>query len=118
MFEQLTDPSRFMIIGVFPKFARKDDIIIDLEETASLVNTYGGQVFSVEVQRSESSDRTSFVGKGKVEEVIATVVKENIQVVVLHNTVKTRQIYALKKQSVDKLPCFLYELPCFLCNEG
>ncbi len=107
MFEQVADPTRFMIIGVFPKPARKEDIIIDLEETVSLVRTYGGQVFAVEVQRSESPDRTSFVGKGKVEEVIATVVKENIQVVVLHNTVKTRQIHALKKQIAKEKPDIL-----------
>lgn len=100
MFERPVDPTRFMLIGVFPKFARKEDIIVNLEETSSLVNTYGGDVYAVSVQRSESPDRTLFVGKGKVEEVLETVVKEDIQVVVLHNTVKARQIHALKKQLV------------------
>jgi GTP-binding protein HflX len=78
--------------------ARKEDIIITLEETSSLIKTYGGDVFAVSVQRSDSPDRTMFFGKGKVEELCETVVKENIQVVVLHNAVKARQIFALQKQ--------------------
>jgi GTP-binding protein HflX len=98
MFERPIDPTRFMIIGVFPKMARKEDIIITLEETSSLIKTYGGDVFAVSVQRSDSPDRTMFFGKGKVEELCETVVKENIQVVVLHNAVKARQIFALQKQ--------------------
>jgi len=98
MFERPVDPTRFMLIGVFPKMARKEYIITDLEETSSLVNTYGGDVYAVSVQRSESPDRTMFVGKGKVEEVAEMIVKDDIQVVVLHNTVKARQIHALKKQ--------------------
>jgi GTP-binding protein HflX len=98
MFERPINPTRFMIIGVFPKMARKEEIILDLEETSSLVKTYGGDVFAVSVQRSDSPDRNMFVGKGKVEEVCETVVKENIQVVVLHNAVKARQIFALQKQ--------------------
>lgn len=98
MLQELTDPTRFMLIGVFPKFARKEDIIIDLEETTSLVKTYGGDIYAVSVQRSESPDRNMFVGKGKAEEVLETVVKDDIQVVVLHNTVKARQIFSLKKQ--------------------
>ncbi len=104
MLQQLTDPNRFMLIGVFPKFARKEDIIIDLEETSSLVHTYGGEVFAVSVQRSESPDRNMFVGKGKVEEVMETIVKDDIQVVVLHNNVKARQIHSLKKQLIKVKP--------------
>jgi GTP-binding protein HflX len=98
MFTELSDPKRFMLIGVFPKPARKEDILKDLEETSSLVKTYGGDVYAVSVQRSESPDRAMFVGKGKVEEVLETIVKEDIQVVVLHNSVKARQIHTLKKQ--------------------
>jgi len=104
MFERTIDPTRFMLIGVFPKFARKEDIIINLEETTSLVKTYGGDVYAVSVQRSESPDRGMFVGKGKVEEVAETIVTDDIQVVVLHNNVKTRQIHALKKRLVKVKP--------------
>lgn len=104
MFQQLADPNRFMLIGVFPKMARKEDIIVNLEETSSLVKTYGGEVFAVSVQRSESPDRGMFVGKGKVEEVLETIVKDDIQVVVLHNSVKARQIHSLKKQLVKVKP--------------
>lgn len=107
MFEMPLDPTRFMLIGVFPKQARKEDIITNLEETSALIKTYGGEVYGVSVQRSESPDRKMFVGKGKVEEVSDIIVKENIQVVVLHNTVKARQIHELQKYLLKQKPDIL-----------
>lgn len=104
MLQQLADPKRFMLIGVFPKQARKENILTDLEETSSLVKTYGGDVYAVSVQRSESPDRAMFVGKGKIEEVETLIVKDDIAVVVLHNSVKSRQIHAIKKQLVKVKP--------------
>lgn len=107
MFERPIDPTRFMLIGVFPKPARKEEMIIALEETASLVKTYGGEVFAVSVQRSDSPDRALFVGKGKADEILDAIVKDEIEVVVLHNTVKARQIHALKKQLLKVKPDIL-----------
>ncbi len=85
-----------MLIGLSYPGEDNEDIVSEFEEVESLVNTYGGKVFSAVVQNSTRGDRRTFIGHGKVEEVIDLIEKERIDIVVINISIKPGQVHELK----------------------
>jgi len=86
-----------MLIGLVPKGANEEAILLDLEEVESLVKTFGEEIFAVTVQKSDYPDRSTFIGSGKAQEIADTIAKEKIDIVVINNLVKPGQLYTLEK---------------------
>ncbi len=67
------------------------------EELESLIATFGGKIVDRVIQKLDNPNNTTFIGKGKVEEVVKILTKKHIDVVVLNSIAKPRQIHALKE---------------------
>lgn len=89
---------RFIVIDVVPPHTHIDESQKRLEETIRLIHTLtGGKgVISHIVQQRIHPDQTTYVGKGKVEELFELVKRESIDTLVLNDIVSSNQVYNLK----------------------
>lgn len=87
---------RFLPIHVINPRSNKERSIDVGEELESLINTLGGEIVARLVQRLNNPDGNTFVGKGKVQEVLEIVREKNVDVVVLNNSAKPKQVFNLK----------------------
>lgn len=87
---------RVLPIHVINPRADKEKSVRVGEELESLIATLGGVVVDRIIQKLDNPDNSTFIGRGKVEEVLKKITEEKIDVVVLNTTAKPRQIHALK----------------------
>ncbi len=66
---------RFLPIHVINPRANKEKSVDVGEELESLINTLGGNIVDRVVQRLDNPDKATYIGKGKVSEVIE-IIKE------------------------------------------
>jgi GTP-binding protein HflX len=95
MYTPVTIP-RFMLIGLSYPHESSDDMLSNFEEVEELVKTYGGVVYAAVAQNSTRGDQDTFIGHGKVEEVIEVIKNEKIDIVVINTSIKPGQIHTLK----------------------
>lgn len=95
---------RFLPIHVINPRANKERAVDTGEELESLIDTLGGKIVDRVVQKLDNPDNATFVGKGKVLEVAKIVEEKNIDVVVLNNTAKPRQVHNLKTALLSANP--------------
>src|SRR5258708_1695922 len=74
------------------------------EELESLIQTLGGDIVDRAVQKIKKPDAGTYIGKGKVEEVVQKVKEKRVDVVILGVMAKPRQIHTLKKILVESNP--------------
>lgn len=84
-----------MLIGLSYPRQNNEELITDFEEVESLVTTFGGKVHAAIVQNSTRGDTETFIGHGKVEEILPILEKEKIDVVVINETIKPGQLHTL-----------------------
>lgn len=68
------------------------------EELESLISTLGGKVSDRVIQKLDKPNSTTYIGRGKVQEVARKIKELGVDVVVLNAMVKPRQVHALKEQ--------------------
>jgi len=93
----MTTPS-FVVIDVVPPHTHTDESKKRLEETIQLIHTLTGGKGIIRhiVQQRIHPDQTTYVGKGKVEELFDLVKRESIDTLVLNDIVSSNQVYNLK----------------------
>lgn len=69
-----------------------------LEELESLVNTYGGIVVVKTIQKKGIPDYATYIGKGKVNEIIELAREKEAEILVINNLLKPRQLYELNER--------------------
>ena len=88
---------RFLPIHVIKPQANKERSIDVGEEFESLIRALGGQIVDRVIQNLDNPDINTYVGKGKVLEVAEVVKLKKIDIVVLNNAAKPKQLFNLKK---------------------
>lgn len=68
-----------------------------LEELDMLVDTYGGITVAKLLQKRDLPDYKTYVGSGKLQELIALAKEQGVQLIVLNNILKPRQMFALEE---------------------
>jgi GTPase len=96
--------TKFMLFGMVKREDAKDRTIAKFAEAKSLVETFGGRVESFIYQLSQHQDQSTFIGRGKTEEILEDMVDKEIDVLVINEVIKPTQIYALKELYKEKLP--------------
>jgi GTPase len=89
---------RFLPIHVINPLSNKERAIHTGEELESLINTFGGVIVTRIIQKRDNPDLATYIGRGKVEELIEKVQEFNVDVVVLNAMAKPRQVSLLKKK--------------------
>ena len=69
-----------------------------LKELENLINTYGGIVVVKTIQKKGIPDYGTYVGKGKVNEIIDLAREKEAEILVVNNLLKPRQLYELNER--------------------
>lgn len=69
-----------------------------LEELESLTKTYGGIVVVSVIQKRSRPDYRTYIGAGKVDELIELTKKEQVDVLVVNNLLKPKQLYEIEER--------------------
>lgn len=69
-----------------------------LEELESLVNTFGGIVVFKTIQRRSLPDYDTFIGKGKLNELIKLIENYHIGLIIINNLLKSRQLFKINEK--------------------
>ena len=82
-------------MDVIPLETSKIEAFKRLEELESLVKTYGGIVVIKTIQKRGFPDYQTFIGKGKIEELVKEGEEKEANIIILNNIVKPRQLFEL-----------------------
>lgn len=69
-----------------------------LEELESLTKTYGGIVVVSVIQKRSVPDYRTYIGAGKVDELIELAKQEHVDVLVINNLLKPKQLYEIEER--------------------
>src|SRR3989338_3672071 len=86
---------RVVLIDLADPHRHIDIALKDLAELQSLVKTYGGVDVASIIQHRPKPDKATFIGSGKVEELISIVRKEKISIAVINAIVHPTQLHNL-----------------------
>ena len=89
---------RAVLVGVIRPGERPEETKEYLEELAFLVDTAGGKVEEVFTQKMLKPDRATFVGTGKLEEIKAYVISEEIDMVVFDDELSPSQLRNIERE--------------------
>ncbi len=92
----MTGRKRFLLISIIPRLFSDQQALKELREVKSLIESYGGNLVELLVQRREIHDKGSFIGEGKIREAGLLIKEKNIDVVVLNGIIKPGQIFEMK----------------------
>lgn len=88
---------RFIIVALVAHDADREKIRADFDEAESLVNTFGGIVAKTMSQNEVRGDGSTYIGKGKTQEIASLLVPDDIDVVVVNDNLKSSQIFELRQ---------------------
>lgn len=95
---------RFLPIHVINPRNNKEDSIKNGEELESLISTLNGVVVDRIIQKLEKPDLRTYVGRGKVQEIIEKLKEKETDVVVLNSMAKPGQLHNLKTELQKEFP--------------
>ena len=88
---------RIVLVGVTVPPARVDDTESSLDELALLIATAGAEEAGRIMQRKDRPDPATFIGKGKIEELLEVCLDVDADTVVFDNELTPAQQYNLEK---------------------
>lgn len=89
---------RAILIDVIPPSMEDSAAERRLTELASLLNTFGGILVVKLIQRRQTPDYKTYVGSGKVDELIEIAKSEKAELLVVNNLLKPGQLYNLEER--------------------
>lgn len=85
-----------VLVALIGKFQKEETVREHIDELAFLASTLGVQTMHTFTQRLERPDKRTFVGKGKLEEVVAYVKAKDIKVVIFDDDLSPSQMRNLE----------------------
>ena len=89
---------KVFLVDLVDKQTNKEVLEDRMRELENLVNTYGGVVVLQKYQKKDYPDLRTYVGKGKLEEIIADMLRLEANLLVIGNALKPAQIYAINEK--------------------
>lgn len=86
---------RAIIIDVIPPRMEKEIADRRLAELEALTKTYGGIIVVKMIQKRSVPDYRTYIGAGKMEEIIALGKDERAEILIVNNLLKPKQMYAI-----------------------
>ena len=95
---------RVVLIDVIPFYRHVSDALKDLDELQLLVKTYGGIDIVRIIQHRTAPDKATFIGSGKVQELVQIVKKEHINHIIINSIVQPTQLFNLTQALLSVNP--------------
>ena len=92
------NPHKTILADLIHFSASKRDAEDRMEELEELVRTYGGAVVVKSIQRKEKPDGRTFIGKGKVDEILVMAKELGATLLVVNHELKPSQIFHLEEE--------------------
>lgn len=89
---------RVFLVDIVEKSTKSEILAERMKELKSLVETYGGIVILDEYQKKDSPDPKTYIGSGKLEEIIQQMLQEKADLLIVGNVLKPAQIYQLNEK--------------------
>jgi GTP-binding protein HflX len=94
-----------VLVALIGKFQKEETVKEHIDELAFLASTLGVQTMHTFTQRLERPDKRTFVGKGKLEEIVAYVKAKGVKVVIFDDDLSPSQMRNLE----DAFECKIYD---------
>lgn len=88
---------RVFLADIAPKDLRPEILKDRMVELENLVNTYWGLVILKKIQRKDLPDFKTYVWKGKLEEIVQEMLRNNSNLLIIGNTLKPSQIFKINE---------------------
>ena len=86
------------LVDVVTKDTNMDVLADRMRELENLVDTYGGIVILQKYQKKQEPDHRTYVGKGKLEEIIFEMQRLGANTLIIGNILKPRQIFYIQEK--------------------
>lgn len=86
-----------ILVDIIPPGTTPEDSLARLNELESLLVTYGGFVIVRKIQKKLVPDYRTYIGKGKVNELILDVQEYNAEYLIINNLLKPQQLFNLEE---------------------
>ena len=87
---------KVILVDIIEKNTSPEESLARLNELERLLATYGGFVVVRKIQRKQMPNYKTYIGKGKVEEILDISLKEKVDFVIINNLLKPEQLYNLE----------------------
>lgn len=94
---------RAVLVGVISRFQNEEKAKEYLEELAFLTETAGAVTIKKYLQRLDSPDKTTFVGKGKLQEITTFANENNIDLIIFDDELSPSQQRNIEKETGKKI---------------
>ncbi len=89
---------RVFLADIVDKQTKKEILDDRMRELENLVNTYWGVVVLQKYQKKDFPDLKTYVGRGKLEEIIADMLRLEANLLIIGNALKPSQIYQINEK--------------------
>ncbi|MDR2415756.1 MAG: hypothetical protein LBD75_04025 [Candidatus Peribacteria bacterium] len=90
--------TRVFLVDIVDKTTKPEILADRMRELDNLVQTYGGVVILEKYQKKDYPDPKTYVGKGKLEEIINEMLREQANLLIIGNALKPSQIYQINEK--------------------
>lgn len=87
-----------ILIDCIPTSTTKEEAQYRLAEAESLIKTYGGVVVIKKIQKRQTPDYKTFIGSGKLEEIIEESKNSDVNIFIINNELKPHQTYNINER--------------------
>lgn len=87
-----------ILIDCIPPQTSKEEADYHLAEAESLIKTYGGLVVIKKIQKRQTPDLKTFIGSGKLEEIIEESRESEANILIINNELKPHQTYNINER--------------------
>ena len=87
---------KVILVDIIEKNTSPEESLARLNELERLLSTYGGFVIVRKIQRKQMPNYKTYIGKGKVDEILDIALTKKVDFVVINNLLKPEQLYNLE----------------------
>jgi len=95
---------RFILLSMTSRAQDPQLIQSQIEETIALIATFGGELIDKISQNESHFNRGTYIGKGKLSEIVSLIQDKNIDVVVVNDNLSLSQLFRLKAVLTENSP--------------
>lgn len=88
---------KVIIIDIIDPRTTKTEAMYSMLELENLVNTYGGMVIIKQVQKKQIPNYKTYIGSGKLEEIILESEAQEVELIIFNNILKSQQIFNVEQ---------------------